>query len=295
MKTVGETDAMGSHGVGNDHVEPDSEDFGPWVLITRSRKPRKNLSKEEKALTQLGTPFSSPSQPTSVLSPTKETMQSDLGVSKEIQHHSDVIKEIELHADHTNLSLSREKSTFKPKFQKEKYPRRGQQHKKSQAKIDGPKAIRQKASSEWRVVNSSLFRSSSPLKFGSDLVDMSRIGMEFKGFCVGSSKEANSTPMEKQVLADAEERREGTCFEGSEIALDLAPNMGRGEGMGQVVHCQRIERKTLEEISNYLPREECHSGSAMEKEVQRITKLELKRIDPSLRSKRTELEEEDCP
>ncbi|KAL4645064.1 hypothetical protein ACB092_02G209200 [Castanea dentata] len=62
-----------------------------------------------------------------------------------------------------------------------------------------------------------------------------------------------------------------------------------------MVHCQGIERKPLEEISNYSPQEECHSGSAMEKEVQRITKLELKRIDPSLRSKKTGLEEEDYP
>ncbi|XP_075640276.1 uncharacterized protein LOC142612031 [Castanea sativa] len=78
------------------------------------------------------------------------------------------------------------------------------------------------------------------------------------------------------------------------MALDLALDMGRGEGMGQVVHCQGIERKPLEEISNYSPREECHSGLAMKKKVQRITKLELKRIDPSLRLKRTGLEEEDC-
>lgn len=62
-----------------------------------------------------------------------------------------------------------------------------------------------------------------------------------------------------------------------------------------MVHYQGIERKPLEEISNYSPQEECHLGSAMEKEVQRITKLELKRIDPSLRSKQTRLEEEDYP
>lgn len=145
-------------------------------------------------------------------------MQLDLGVSKETQHHSDVTKESKLHANRTNLSLSREKSTFKPKFPKEKNPKRGKQHKKGQAEADGPKAIRQKASSEWRVANLNLFGSSSPLKFGSDPTNMSRIGMEFKRFCVGSSVEAISAPMEKSVLADAEERREGTCFEGLEMA-----------------------------------------------------------------------------
>ncbi|KAL0016315.1 hypothetical protein SO802_003384 [Lithocarpus litseifolius] len=79
------------------------------------------------------------------------------------------------------------------------------------------------------------------------------------------------------------------------MALNPKPNMGRGKGMGQVVHCQGMERKLVEDTSNFSPREECQSGSTMEKEVQKITKLELKRIDPSLRSKRTESEEEDCP
>lgn len=166
-------------------------------------------------------------------------------------------KESQLRADHTNLSLSCEMSTFKPKFQ-EKNPRRGQQHKKSQAETDGSKAIKLKASSEWRVANSSLFGSSSLLIFGSDPADMSRIGMEFKGFRAGSSKEANSEPIEKPVLENAEEQREGTCFEGLEMALYLAHDMGRGEGM---------ERKPMEEISNFPPWKECHSGSAMEKEV----------------------------
>lgn len=39
-------------------------------------------------------------------------------------------------------------------------------------------------------------------------------------------------PMEKPVLADAKDRREDTCFEGSEMALDMALDMGRGKGMG---------------------------------------------------------------
>lgn len=129
------------------------------------------------------------------------------------------------------------------------------------------------------------FRLSPPIKFGYDPTNMSKIGTEFKGFCAGSSEEAISTPMEKPVLVDAKARREGTCFEGSQMALGMTPDMGRGEGMGQMVHCQGTERKPLEEISNYSSQEECHLGSAMEKEVQRITKLELKSIDPSLWSK----------
>ena len=40
----------------------------------------------------------------------------------EFQHHRDMTKESNLRADRTNLSLSREKSTFKPKSQKEKNP-----------------------------------------------------------------------------------------------------------------------------------------------------------------------------
>lgn len=124
---------------------------------------------------------------------------------------------------------------------------------------------------------------------------MSKTGMEFKGFCVGSSEKTISVPMENLVLTDAEDQRKGTCFEGSKMALDLDPNMERGKGMGQVVHCQGIERKPLKEISNYSPWEDCCSGLAMEKEVQSITKLELKRIDPSLRLKQTGIEEEDYP
>ncbi|KAL0016314.1 hypothetical protein SO802_003383 [Lithocarpus litseifolius] len=142
---------------------------------------------------------------TKSLNPTKETMRPDLGVSKEIQHLSDETKGSQLRADHTNLSLSRERSTLKQKIQKEKNLRRGQQHKKSQAETDGSKAIRLKAYSEWKVTNSRPSGSSSPLTFGSDPADMARIGMEFKGFCAGSSEEANSAPMEKSVLADAKE------------------------------------------------------------------------------------------
>nr|POF22549.1 hypothetical protein CFP56_67924 [Quercus suber] len=41
-KTMGETEAPGSHEVGKDHVDPDSGDFGPWVLVARNRKPRKS-------------------------------------------------------------------------------------------------------------------------------------------------------------------------------------------------------------------------------------------------------------
>ena len=104
---------------------------------------------------------------------------------------------------------------------------------------------------------------------------MSIIGVEFKGFCAGRSDEAISMSMEKPVLVVAKDRKEGTCLDGLEMGL--------------------IERKPLEVTSNYSSREENHSGSTMEKEVQQITKLELKRIDPSLRSKRTGLEEEDYP
>ena len=73
-KTMGENDAAESHGVGKDHEVPDCDDFGPRVFVTRNRKPRENLSKVDKTLTQVGTSVSKPSSPTSFLSPTKETI-----------------------------------------------------------------------------------------------------------------------------------------------------------------------------------------------------------------------------
>ena len=45
-KPMGENDVAGSHRVGKDHVAPDYDDFGPWVFVTRNRKPRKNLSRK---------------------------------------------------------------------------------------------------------------------------------------------------------------------------------------------------------------------------------------------------------
>ena len=114
-KPVGENDAGGSHGVGKDHVAPDCDDFGPWVFVTRNGKPRKNLSKVEKSLTQEDISVSKPSQPTNFSSPTKETMWSNLGANMEFQHHCDLTKESNLRADRTNLSLSSEMPTFKQK------------------------------------------------------------------------------------------------------------------------------------------------------------------------------------
>ena len=143
-KPMGENDVAGSHRVGKDHVVPDCDDFEPWVFVTRNRKPRKNLSKVEKSLTQVDISVSKPSQPTNFLSLTKETMRSDLGANMEFQHHCDLTKESNLRVDRTNSSFSREKPTFKQKSQKEKNPKCGQQQKKNQAETDGTKAFGQK-------------------------------------------------------------------------------------------------------------------------------------------------------
>nr|POF05817.1 hypothetical protein CFP56_47483 [Quercus suber] len=122
---------------------------------------------------------------------------------------------------------------------------------------------------------------------------MSKIGMEFKGFHVGSFEEADSVPVVRLLQASVEELSEGDCIEGSEMALDPAIGMGQEDGVGQALHNKGSKRKLLAEISNCPPPEENHSESTIETDALRIAKLGLKRIDPSLQSKRTELEKED--
>ena len=69
-----------------------------------------------------------------------------------------------------------------------------------------------------------LFGLSSTINFGSDLADMPILRMGFKGFCARRSDEANPTPMEKPVFAIAEDRRKGTCLDGSEMGrIDRKP------------------------------------------------------------------------
>lgn len=181
-KTMGESEAPGSHELGKDHVEPVSGDFGPCVLVARKRKPRKNTSKENRALSQIGKTFPYPSQPNCVLSPTNELAQSNLGLSKESHLRCDVTEESEKRADHNSHFLNREKPSSKLKFQKGKAPSHKHQYKKNQAEIDGQNALRQKAPTKWQIVNSNVFGSSTPLNFGNDLANISTIGMEFKGY-----------------------------------------------------------------------------------------------------------------
>ena len=104
-----------------------------------------------------------------------------------------------------------------------------------------------KTSLEWRVVKLNPFKLSSTINFGSDLADMPILGIEFKGFCARRSDEANPAPMEKPILAVAEDRRKGTCLDGSDTSL--------------------IERKPLEATSNFSPQEDNHLSSALEIEV----------------------------
>nr|POE70958.1 hypothetical protein CFP56_49572 [Quercus suber] len=122
-KTVGDSEAHGSHELRKDHVDPDSGDFGPWVLVARNRKPRKNRK---------------------------------LGLNKENHLHGDVIEESVKSAENYSHFPNREKSSSKQKFQKGKALTRGHQYKKNQAETSGQNALRQKAPAEWRVVNSNL-------------------------------------------------------------------------------------------------------------------------------------------
>lgn len=184
-------------------------------------------------LSQIGKSFASPSQPNCVVSPTSEPAQSDPGVKMETHLRCDMIEVIEKHtkekvkrADHNNSFPNREKSSSKPHFQKGKGPSRGLQSRKNQAETGGHKAVKQKGPSEWRAVNSNLFGSSTPLKFGTDFAEISTIGMEFKGFQAGSSNEANLALVDQKFQVGPDKLKEDYCTEGSEMALDTAVEMG---------------------------------------------------------------------
>lgn len=193
----------------------------------------------------------------------------------------------------TTTLPNREKSSSKPQFQKGKGPSRGHQSRKNQAETDGHNAVKQKGPSEWRAVNSNLFGSSRPLKFGTDFAEISTIGMEFKGFQAGISKEANSALIDRKFQAGPDKLKEDDCSGGSKMALDTTVGMGRDEGVDQALHSRTFERKQLDDTSNCPLPEETQSKSVMETDALPIAKLGLKRIDLLMRSNRNDFEEDD--
>lgn len=234
------------------------------------------------------------------MSPTSEPAQSDPGLNMETHLRCDMTEVIEKRAkekvkraDHNNAFPNREKSSSYQQFQKGKGPSRGHQSRKNQAKTGGHNAVKQKGPSKWRAINSNLFGSSTPLKFGTDFAEISTIGMEFKGFQAGSSKEANSVLVDGKCQVGSDKLKEDDCSEGSEMALDTVVGIGRDEGMDQALHSRTFERKQLDDTSNCPLPEETQSESVMETDALRIAKLGLKRIDPLMRSNRNDFKEGD--
>lgn len=78
------------------------------------------------------------------------------------------------------------------------------------------------------------------------------------------------------------------------MSIDMTPKMGRDEGSVQV-YCQESDRRPLSEIYNNPSSEEARSANPMEKDVLKISKVLLTRIDPSLRPKKIGVKDEDDP
>lgn len=110
-----ETEKLGSQKLVTEHVKPDSNDFRPWVLVARKRKPCKNMNEENNSLSQFENPSQGPSQPSSVSSPSLGHFSAGLVSNKSKQIGRNVPSDSARCADRTKESLGPDKSTSKAK------------------------------------------------------------------------------------------------------------------------------------------------------------------------------------
>ena len=116
--------------------------------------------------------------------------------------------------------------------------------------------------------------------------------MDFKGFQAGCSVEPIPTLSDIATQSDVEGQMEGKKLEESEVGFQTTLEMECIEEMKQAHHLQATDRKILTEISCCPLSEGIYSSSCLEKDAQRIAGVELKRIDPNLRTKRAEYGDE---
>lgn len=77
------------------------------------------------------------------------------------------------------------------------------------------------------------------------------------------------------------------------LSFEATPKKGCDEEMVLTHPSQAKDRKPLAKTSNYLPPKEEYPSTCPNKDAQRIGNLELKRIDPTLQSRRSEHGDED--
>ena len=85
---------------------------------------------------------------------------------------------------------------------------------------------------------------------------------------------------------------EGKKLEESEVDFQTTSEMEFIEEMKQTHHLQATDRKPLTKISSCPSSEGIYSSICLEKDAQRIASVELKRINPNLRTKRAEYGDE---
>ena len=168
-----------------ENTEPESNAFGPWVLVAQKRKPSRNASKKIRPEANSGHPSQSPTKPIRSLSPPSRIFLAEFDQNVGIRCNSDVFGVSANYVDCTVAESEWSKSKSMPFTSKVKKSVSSQKWKKSQDQL-GQKATRQKGTPEWKMVKPKESEITSH-KGNRERFGFFEMSMEIKEFRAGGS------------------------------------------------------------------------------------------------------------